>query len=264
MFKGAIHVHSTYSDGELSLPELRKGFLSAGCAFVVLTDHAECFDPPEVQMYIHECELLSDDHFLFIPSLEYECEQRMHILGLGAVQLLQTDDPEEVIAAIEREGGISVIAHPPDVIFDHIADFLVLPDGIETWNTKYDGGYAARPATFRLLNRLQKRKPGMHGFYGQDLHWRKQCRDLFTMVDCGRLTSTHILSALRRGDYYGVKGHLKLPSDGQLPSDLVERFEVLQQHSGRMRRIGRRVTSLVKRLAFLIPFSPRSAMRRLF
>ena len=137
-------------------------------------------------------------------------------------------------------------------------------DGIETWNTKYDGGYAARPATFRLLNRLQKRKPGMHGFYGQDLHWRKQCRDLFTMVDCGRLTSTHILSALRRGDYYGVKGHLKLPSDGQLPSDLVERFEVLQQHSGRMRRIGRRVTSLVKRLAFLIPFSPRSAMRRLF
>src|ERR1700680_3007700 len=201
MFKGAIHVHSTYSDGELSLPELRQSLLSAGCAFVVITEHAEWFYQQKVLTYIHECELLSDEQFLFIPSLEYECEQRIHILGLGTVQLSQTDDPEEVIAAIARQGGISVIAHPPDAMFDRIAGFQVLPDGIEIWNTKYDGRYAARPATFHLLTRLQERKPGMHGFYGQDLHWRKQCRDLFTMVNCRRLNSAQIISALRDGHF---------------------------------------------------------------
>lgn len=264
MFKGAIHVHSTYSDGELSLPELRQSFLSVGCAFVVMTDHAEWFDQEHVLSYIHECELLSDDQFLFVPSLEYECEQRLHILGLGTVELSQTDDPEEVITSIARQGGISVIAHPPDAMFDRIAGFQVLPDGIETWNTKYDGRYAARPATFHLLTRLQERKLEMRGFYGQDLHWRKQCRDLFTMVNCPELTRAEIMSALRRGDFYGVKAGLELPSDGHLSSDLVRRFEVLHHRSGRIRSIVRHATAVFKYLGIPIPFPLKSEMRRLF
>ncbi len=264
MFKGAIHVHSTYSDGEFSLPELREMFLFSGCAFVVMTDHAEWFDPPQVRRYIDECELLSDHQFLFIPGLEYECEQRTHILGLGTMQLLQTDDPEEVITAIRQQGGISVIAHPSDARFDRIAGFEVLPDGIETWNTKYDGRYAARPATFHLLTRLQERKLRMHGFYGQDLHWRKQCRDLFTIINCHRLTRAHIMAALRHGDFYGVKARLELPSDGHLSSGLVKRFEVLHRRSIRLRSLVQHATSAFKQLGIPIPFPLKSEMRRLF
>jgi hypothetical protein len=36
MFKGAMHIHSTYSDGEFTLPELREVFLAERCAFVCM------------------------------------------------------------------------------------------------------------------------------------------------------------------------------------------------------------------------------------
>ena len=89
MLKGAIHIHSTYSDGEFTLPELRDVFRSAGCAFVCMTDHAEAFDAESLHRYQAECEALSDGSFCFIAGLEYGCEQKMHILGYGARRLAQ-------------------------------------------------------------------------------------------------------------------------------------------------------------------------------
>ena len=41
--KGTLHIHSTYSDGELKLIELREIFLSRGFRFACVTDHAESF-----------------------------------------------------------------------------------------------------------------------------------------------------------------------------------------------------------------------------
>src|SRR5437879_4272863 len=54
MLQGAMHVHSKYSDGEFTLEELRDTFLSEGCTFVCMTDHAEYFDPASLQTYMQE------------------------------------------------------------------------------------------------------------------------------------------------------------------------------------------------------------------
>ncbi len=181
MLKGAIHIHSTYSDGEFTLPELRELFRREGCAFVCMTDHAEAFDSGSLSKYIAECGALSDTSFCFVPGLEYGCEQKMHILGYGAQRLAQTQNPQEVIRYIEEQGAVSVIAHPKDEHFPWIEGFQTLPRGIETWNSKYDGQYAPRPGTFALLQRLRSRKNGMQAFYGQDLHWKKQFHQLFVV-----------------------------------------------------------------------------------
>src|SRR5271157_4728099 len=58
MLKGAMHAHSTYSDGEFTLAELRRVFLEEGCAFVCMTDHAEHFAPDQLSQYIAECQAL--------------------------------------------------------------------------------------------------------------------------------------------------------------------------------------------------------------
>src|SRR5207249_2551105 len=102
-----------------------------------------------------------------------------------------------------------------------IEAFETLPDGIETWNTKYDGRYAPRPATFALLARLKARRRDMSAFYGQDLHWRRQHRGLFTMVDAATPDRARVLDALRRGAYIGVKDGMRLPSSGDLPSHVL-------------------------------------------
>src|SRR6185503_2513711 len=155
MLKVAIHCHSTYSDGEFTLAQLRDVFRAQGYDGVCMTDHAEWFDQTSIQKYVNECTELSDDEFCFVPGLEFECERRMHILGYGVTALVDFADPQQVIRHIEKHDGISVIAHPGDSMFDWIETFDVLPSGIEAWNSKYDGPLAPRSRTFQLLNRLQ-------------------------------------------------------------------------------------------------------------
>jgi hypothetical protein len=264
MFKGAIHAHSVYSDGEYTLSELREALIAAGCSFACMTDHAEYFDRRKTRDYIVECASLSDDDFRFIPGFEYSCHDRMHVLGLGVTEAAGTKDPQEVIRRTRERGGVSIIAHPKDEFFDWIETFEELPDGIETWNSKYDGRYAPRVATFKLLERLQRRKPDMRAYYGLDLHWRIQYRGLLNLAQCRSNSREEILGAFARGDYQGVKDDLTLPSDGRLPESLMASFEVLHARSDRMRRTVKKVKQALRNCGLTVPAPLKAQLRRIF
>lgn len=264
MLKGAIHTHSTYSDGEFTLSELREVFLAVGCEFVCLTDHAEFFDRDALEAYTAECQRLSDDQFRFIAGLEYSCERRMHILGLGVTSPVNTTDPQAVIRHIENCGGVSIIAHPMDSAFSWIESFDTLPTGIETWNSKYDGRYAPRPATFALLKRLQTREASLRAFYGQDLHWKNQYRGLFNIVRRQSPSREEILSAFKNGDYFALKDEMELPSSGDLPSELIESFRRKNNRSAQRRQLLKRAKKAMDRLGFKVPAPVKAQLRRIF
>lgn len=267
MFRGVIHCHSTYSDGEFTLAELREIFLAEGCRFALMSDHAEYFDEGRLREYVAECEALSDERFRFVAGLEFTCERRMHVLGYGVTTLAGTTDPQAVIEHIEREGGVSVIAHPMDSMFDWIESFRTLPLGIETWNTKYDGQHAPRPGTFRLLTRLQSRRPEMLAFYGQDLHWRRQPRVLFNLVECGEEPSRDaLLEAFRRGAYTGARARVgrDLPSSGELSDELLARFERVNDRYMRRQRFFKQAKRLSGFFGRSLPEPVKSRIRRIF
>lgn len=264
MRKGVLHIHSRYSDGEFTLEELRKIFLAESCSFVCMTDHAEYFDENSIGRYIAECESLSDAHFRFVPGLEYRCERDMHILGYHATQLIQSTDPQEVIRCIDGQQALSVIAHPKDEFFEWIECFSVLPQGIETWNTKYDGRYAPRPSTFALLRRLKERAPEMHAFYGLDLHWKRQFRSFFVELDCDSVESGTIMTALRAGKYCAGKDDLRLPSSGVLPAQLLDQFGRVHQRSRGMRRLLKNGKKILDQAGIRVPESLKSQLRRIF
>ena len=264
MLKGAIHIHSTYSDGEFTMPELREIFLAAGCAFVCMTDHAEYFDETELCAYVEQCERLSDAKLRFVPGLEYECEQRMHILGYGATRLAGTQDPQQVIRCIDEQEAISVIAHPKNDFFEWIEKFETLPKGIETWNTKYDGRYAPRPGTFALLQRLKSRRPDMQAFYGQDLHWKKQFRGMFVQVESSSSERANILAALTRGDYYGERGEFQLPSSGVISDELQRHFANVNGKSAGLYRFLKGGKRFLDRAGLKVPDRLKAQLRRIF
>jgi hypothetical protein len=264
MLKGALHVHSTYSDGEFRLAELREIFLAEGCSFVCMTDHAEHLDPDALVEYVEECRARSDAKLRFVAGLEYECERRMHILGYGATQLADSTDPQEVIRHIDRQGAVSVIAHPKDEFFEWIEKFATLPQGIEAWNSKYDGRYAPRPGTFALLGRAQQRQPGMHAFYGQDLHWKKQFRGLFVEADCATNEAKEIINALARGAFRGQKGDLELASSGVVPPELLAEFGRAHDRSYSMWSLLKNVKRTLDRLGIPVPQSLKAQLRRIF
>jgi PHP domain len=264
LLKGAIHLHSTYSDGEFTLAELRELFRAAGCAFACMTDHAEAFDASKLAAYVAECDALSDERFRFIAGLEFGCQERMHVLGYGVTRLLGTTLPEEVIRAVDQFGGVSVIAHPRDAHFPWIEGFTHLPGGIEAWNSKYDGRYAPRPQTFALVQRLRQRKPDLRAFYGQDLHWRKQFRGLFILAGCRSSARDDVLAALARGDFVGSKSGLKLSATRALSGGLLARFGAVHRCSDGMRRVLRGTKKLMERCGARVPVSVKAQLRRLF
>lgn len=262
--KAALHVHSTYSDGEYTLPELKRLFIDAGCSVVGITDHDDSFDAAKLADYVSECASLSDDRFQFLCSLEYRAEQEMHILGYGATVLARTQEPQKIIRHIREHGGLPVIAHPRDSMFPWIESFDVLPDGIETWNSKYDGQYAPRTATFELLRRLRTRISGMHAFYGQDLHWKKQFRGLFNEIECESFNRGDLLQALRAGKYFGVKGNLSLPSTGELAPEIAKQFAARHARSIKMRNLIKAGKKAIDKLGIKPPASIKSHVRRIF
>ena len=264
MLKGVAHVHSTYSDGEFTLPELREIFLGAGCSFVCMTDHAEHLDSERLKQYRDECASLSDDKLFFVPGLEYECERKMHILGYGATRLIDSKDPQTVIREIENQGAVSVIAHPKDEFFDWIRGFKTLPQGIETWNSKYDGRYAPRPETFALVRELRTRRPEMYGFYGQDLHWKKQFRELFVEIESAAANRQGVLAAFAAGEFRGVKGELVLLSSGVLDEAQISKFASAHARSYRMWRLLKSSKQMLDRVGIGLPESLKSQLRRIF
>jgi hypothetical protein len=265
MLKGIIHAHSTYSDGEYTLKELREVFLSGGSSFVCMSDHAEYFDDDQLRQYAAECEELSDEKFLFIPGLEFTCERRMHVLGYGVTRRIDSEDPQRVIGHIKSsDNGVSVIAHPMDSAFPWIETFQELPCGIETWNSKYDGRYAPRPGTFHLLDRMQQRSPSMHAYYGVDFHWKKQFRQLYTMVEANSLDRAEILQSLKKGLYSGTKDDLELPADGRVSESLLAHFASRNARSMRFRKFTKTVKKVADRFGARLPEPVKGQLRRIF
>jgi hypothetical protein len=266
MLQGALHIHSTYSDGEFSLAELRDLFVAAGCRFACVTDHADAFagDEARLEAYRRECAERSDARFAFVAGLEYTCIGRMHVLGYGVTTPIDSTDPEIVIRRIRDLGGIAVIAHPKDAAFDAVESFDPLPDGIEVWNTKYDGRYAPRPGTFALLGRAKARRPGILAFYGQDLHWRRQYRGLFTVVDSPTAQPAAVLAALAAGRFYALKDGHQLPSDGVLAPDALAAFARVHRRSQRMRAWLRRMKVWTEGVGVAVPQPIKAQLRRIF
>ena len=262
--KAALHVHSTYSDGELSIPALRQVYLALGCRIVCMTDHAEAFGVRSLQAYVSECQALSDDGLQFLAGLEYACRNGMHVLGFGVTSRVPSNDPQTVIRHIKDAGGIAVVAHPRITAFDWIESFDELPHGIETWNTKYDGRHAPRTATFELLRRLRVRDPNVHAFYGQDMHEADQPRSLFTVLESEQPTQRDILDAFGSGRYFGLDGRTRLPPDGVLGAPMVARFARRRAAAEGTRHVVRAASRLAERFSLPIPRPIRAHARRMF
>lgn len=262
--KGVLHAHTTFSDGEFSLPELRRMYARLGYSFVCLTDHAEYFDERKADRYRDAIESLSDESFRFIPGLEYECPDRMHILGIGVTALIQTREPQEVIRAVEEAGGISVVAHPRTEDFGRIEALEHPPTGIEVWNSKYDGRYAPRSETFDLVRRIRARHVHVRAVYGQDLHFRNQYNGLHVEVSGVELSQASIIAALREGRYRGRTADLDLSADASLHPMLARRFARLHRRSRQMRRLARSTKGVFESLGVAVPAGLKTQLRRLF
>lgn len=106
-YKGALHVHSTYSDGNGDVKEIMAGANAAGLDFVVLTDHDQ-LDPQKHEGW-HNSTLLIVGSEITPP------ENHMLVVGNGpldGIGDLKKRLPQEYIDAASKQDWLSFIAHP--------------------------------------------------------------------------------------------------------------------------------------------------------
>jgi hypothetical protein len=126
--RGAIHVHTTRSDGTGTVQEVAAAAARAGLDFLVLTDHGDGTREPDPPQY--------RDGVLCIDAVEISTYEG-HLLALGMPQAPYPigGEARDVVEDVRRLGGFTIAAHPvsnkPELDW---RDWSVPLDGLEWLN----------------------------------------------------------------------------------------------------------------------------------
>ena len=145
-----VHVHTTYSDGTATVPELLAAAREAGAEAVLLTDHDSLAARRDGWEGMH------DGVFLLVGT---EVSPRVgHYLAFGVADEISHAgrSPREIADAVRAAGGIGFAAHPfsdgGHMVYPPVARRIVRPhgwpaledgcDGIELWSLTTDAAEA--------------------------------------------------------------------------------------------------------------------------
>ncbi|MCY3846760.1 MAG: PHP domain-containing protein, partial [Acidobacteria bacterium] len=103
--RGALHVHSVWSDGSGTVPEIAAAAHRAGLDFVVLTDHGDGTRPPAPPAY--------RSGVLCLDGVEISTDGGHYMaLGLPQAPYPLGGDAAGVVEDVARLGGFGIVAHP--------------------------------------------------------------------------------------------------------------------------------------------------------
>jgi len=212
-----FHVHSTFSDGKLSIPELVDLYGGQGFACLAVTDHL-CEEAsvlgaasrylgctltratfPMYQAILESEARRAWDRYrmVLIPGVELTKNSVLnhrsaHVLGLGVTQFIPADgDVADLAQAIRAVGGVSVAAHP-------VWTRKVEKQTFHLWDRRRElesvfDAWEVASGPF-LFSKVAKARLPM--LASSDLHRPAQLRSWKTVLDCERHPAA-ILDAIR-------------------------------------------------------------------
>lgn len=235
-YRGNMHMHTVYSDGEATHAEIARAAINAGLDFIIVTDHNVWVDG--LEGYYGNA---PGQRVLLLVGEEVHDVRRHpqanHLLAYGVERELApyAQDPQAVIDEVNASEGLSFLAHPVEraaPLFDE--DALPWLDwevegytGIELWNymsefksylpnrlaavraalnpdTVISGPF---PETLALWDRLLREGKRVKVIGGADAHGTRYSlgpvtREIFPYEYLFRCVNTHILTPRQfTGDY---------------------------------------------------------------
>lgn len=217
MFLGDFHIHSTFSDGKLSIPELVDLYGQRNFGAIAITDHIcdnggvwgraahalqKTLTTATFPLYL---EVLRSEakrawkkyRMVVLPGFEITqnhsfARRSAHILGVGYTQYI--DPKTEIITAarkIRATGGLAIAAHPvPTRVLEAQTYYL--------WQNRHELAQefdAWEVASGRVLF-PEVQASGLPMIASSDLHSRKQITSWKTLLHCERHPEA-ILEAIR-------------------------------------------------------------------
>ena len=233
-YKANLHMHTTISDGNMSIEEVKKAYMEQGYSIVAFTDHEIMVPHPE----------LTDDKFLAITSTEvsvnirYDCDFRynkVYHLNLYSKEPLRdyfkaftkermwlkhsfqyisenqekvgfkkeynVDNINQVIEIANKENMLVSYNHPVWSLQNYI-DYIGLKGlwGVEWYNTGcVREGYID---TMQPIDDLLRNGERVFPLATDDAHALHSCFGGFVMVKASSLDYDEVFNALKKGDFY--------------------------------------------------------------
>jgi hypothetical protein len=233
IFKGIMHVHSTYSgDADFTIAEI-KNKLAQGLDFILFTEHNnKGMTKKSFENFLRDCKKNSSKEFLCISGLEIEMG-RVHTLLYGMSEFFYFEDDkknkEEIKKAI-RKGCVGVLAHPPKVLVSkELAEEL---DGVEVWNFDYNGAKTLPLYQFKLFRKFLRINNKLFAFLGYDFH-RTMKREQVVCLELESLSKENILAELKEGRFWYEVDEYKIYPTG----DVVWKDKPLNKYFFKMTKL---------------------------
>ena len=215
-FKGNLHTHTFFSDGDSSPEDVISWYKRHGYNFLAITDHNTLTDPDPYRYFM-------DEHFLLIPGNEISDKAEdlsVHLLALGlhdpSLSPAGGDKAGQTIlnntAAIRRAGAVPVLAHPNFRWNISVDEMMAVNDCIlfEVLNTHprvNNLGGGGLPGTERIWDDLLTRGKRMYGVGTDDMHrLASYPGKSWVMVQAAELSEKAILQSLEQGKFYVSTG----------------------------------------------------------
>jgi len=196
--KGFLHIHSNFSDGELSLKEIKERAKKMKGSFVFLSDHLEFFDSSQkMKRFLEECEKLSEDDFLMIPGFEISPKNNFHIL------LYNINRPIPCALTVDnlkdfhvKENELLILAHGSSYFKKPLPEFLKRKiHGVEVWNARYDSLLAPNLNSFKYLD--DSKIP----LIGLDAHNALSFKNFYVQMEVEELKINYIIENLKKRNF---------------------------------------------------------------
>ncbi len=218
MFLGDFHIHSDFSDGKMTIPQLVDLYGSQGFGAIAITDHlceresiigraavaiGHTLTPASFPLYLaiikSEAERAWKQYkMVVIPGFELSKNsvsnyRSAHILGLSVSQFIPADpDALDLCKAIRAQGGLSIAAHPVSTRKMEKQTFHLwdrrneLAQSFDAWEVA-SGPFLFDEVVATTLPKIAS----------SDLHRRPQITSWKTVLECERHPLA-ILDAIRR------------------------------------------------------------------
>jgi len=207
-YKGALHIHTTISDGAKSPEETLEAYKAAGYDFVALTDHWVYGEPGEYK----GMKILSGAEY---DTGENIVEGIFHIVGIGMERepFLRREDlnkynnsverAQHIIECINEAGGAAILAHPAWSV-NRPSDIIKLRGlaGIEIYNAVSGFPYQNRANSAVILDILAADGFILPVHAADDTHfWKGEECSSFVLT-----TESDFVKAVKEGNLYASRG----------------------------------------------------------
>lgn len=201
-YKANFHMHSTVSDGKLSLIDTVNLYQKEGYDILAATDHYQTNPVSEIDT----------GDLLLMSGMEFHPQGprniKLHFVALNVPEGFENPSElpaQDAIDAVIAAGGECIFAHPYWCGFSS-ADIMELKNilAVEIYNT--DTRFIGKAYSVQTWDELLNQAYNLQGVAVDDTHNPRDFFGGWTMICAKEKTPTAVIDAIRKGSIYASQG----------------------------------------------------------